>query len=112
MEFWRGNRTDARFEMPVREVADQFMAYAKAEGVEAEMLQGLPVERALRWWLTSPEHFNSVWVRETGDESFAVLHSTVLDSIYGPRQVTAEIDTSEPPTFTYSDPDYSINHVD
>jgi hypothetical protein len=107
MEFWRGNKVDAGFEMPVREVADQFIAWAKTEGVEADMLQGLPIERTLRWWLCSSEHFNSVWVAETGPESFAALFDRIADLIYG-RVIVAEIDRSQPPA--WSEPDNSVNH--
>jgi hypothetical protein len=83
MKFWKGNKIDAEFDMPVTEVADQYMAYARSEGVEAEHLAGLPVERALRWWLTSSDHFNSVWVAERGPDSFDELYQAVADRIYG-----------------------------
>lgn len=82
MEFWRGNKIADRFEMPAAEVAAEYMKYARSEGVEAEHLQGLPIERALRWWLTSPEHFNSVWVAEKGPESFDTLFDAVMGLIY------------------------------
>jgi hypothetical protein len=83
MEFWKGNKVDGRFEMPVAEVAAQYMAWANSQGVEADHLQGLPIERSLRWWLTSPEHFNAVWVDETeSPESFWGLFDAVHDLIY------------------------------
>lgn len=81
MEFWRGNQASQRFEQPAAEVAAEYLAWAKSQGVEAEHLQGLPVERSLRWWLTSHEHFNAVWQAETGPESFDTLFRAVLDKI-------------------------------
>ena len=82
MKFWKGNRVDAEFDMPVAEVAAKYVAYAESEDVKAEHLQGLPIERALRWWLTSPDHFNSVWVDEKGPESFDALYNAVHDAIW------------------------------
>jgi hypothetical protein len=83
MIFWRHNKIDQRFEMPAAEVADRYLAYAESEGVKAEHLAGLPIERSLRYWLTSGDHFDAVWTDETGDESFDTLFNAVLDRIYG-----------------------------
>ena len=120
MKFWRENKIANEFEMPVTEVADKFMIYARENGVQAEMLQGLPVERALRWWLTSPEGLNSVWTAESLSgkqdyclpgctttrhnfhkkgcpvlgETFADLHKRVVDLIFD-RHETAEIAISD-----------------
>jgi hypothetical protein len=78
MEFWRGNRIDAQFEMPVAEVARQFMEW---ENQQPEAERGLP-ERELRCWLTSPVHFNSVWVDKKGEEGFGELLDAVLDLMF------------------------------
>lgn len=82
MKFWKGNKIDAEFELPVSEVASQFMAYVHSEPGGHE-LDGMPVERLLRWWLTSSEHLDSVWVDETGPESFEALFDLVLNAIHG-----------------------------
>ena len=79
MKFWKGNKIDGEFDMPVREVAAKFVEWSRATAPEGEA----NLERSLRYWLTSSEHFDSVWVDETGDESFAVLYQIVLDTVYG-----------------------------
>lgn len=83
MEFWKGNRADAGFEMPAAEVADKFMEWARSEGAGPEMLAGLPLERVIRYWLTATEHFNSVWESEHGPESFDHLYEEVHNRAYG-----------------------------
>lgn len=86
MEFWRGNKLDARFDETPAEVADEFFEWAVEEyGVEAGQLQGFDgsVERVLRWWLTSEDHFNSVWEKEVGSDSFEELLDLVIGKIYG-----------------------------
>lgn len=86
MQFWRGNKIDAQFDMTPAEVTKEFFTWAIEEyGVEAGQLKGFDgsVERVLRWWLTSKDHFNSVWEKETGPDSFEVLLDLVIDKIYG-----------------------------
>jgi SAP domain len=82
MKFWKGNRIDAGFEMSVEEVAARYMAYARENGVMAGHLQGLTVERSVRWWLTSPDHFNSVWEAETGADSLYQVLRLIAGEIY------------------------------
>lgn len=85
MKFWRGNKIANEFEMPAAKVADKFMEWAKSEGVAAEMLAGLPLERVIRWWLTDTGHFNSVWVAEKADgtgETFDDLYLAIRDRVY------------------------------
>jgi hypothetical protein len=83
MKFWRGNSPDAGFEMPAADVAAEYLKWAESEGVAADHLQGLPIERSLRHWLTSEELFNSVWEKQVGEESFTTIYFAALDGIYG-----------------------------
>lgn len=98
MQFWKGNRTDAQFEMPAAEVAAKFTEWIKAQPgfgeAHSEGLitgSGLNLERLLRHWLTSPEHFNSVWEAESravfGPESFDGIYDTVWMSIFSKGHV-------------------------
>ena len=57
MRFWRGNRADAEFGADPAGVARQFWESPDAELVQ----QGLPLDRALRKFLTDPAGFNAVW---------------------------------------------------
>lgn len=88
MEFWRENRLDQRFEMPVAEVADKFLTWAIAQpGWQEARLSGLieakgmNLERILRWWLTDPAGLNSVWDEQHGEESFGALYLIVRDRL-------------------------------
>lgn len=95
MKFWRGNRIANEFDMPVSEVADQFITWFRSEPGSGDVGRDmLPVERLLRWWLTSSEHFNSVWKTEVGDDSFAELLDLVIGLVYG-----------------RGEPDNSVNHI-
>jgi hypothetical protein len=86
MKFWRGNKIDAEFKMPVAEVAAAFVEWFRGEpGADDAIRDALPLERLLRWWLSDGEHFNSVWEAETGDESFDRLYPLVRDAIWPPR---------------------------
>lgn len=147
MRFWRENRVDGEFEMPVAEVAAAFTAAVEGRSMrnagstwwpeKLEQLElGESLETLLRDWLTSKDGLNSVWEAEHPGGHFtyclvgcsAVRHGTHMDAcpsvgqtfddLYvlvraahgSPRVVTAEIDTSEPPTRSHG-PDYSANHV-
>lgn len=85
MEFWRGNKADAGFKQPAAIVAEMFEEWWHTD--EAKDWELSPLERTLRWWLTSPMHFNSVWQDENraifGEESFDGLYDLVYDKIYG-----------------------------
>jgi hypothetical protein len=95
MKFWKGNRIDGEFDMPVADVAAQFAAQYDADTA------GWPLERELRGWLTGKDGLDSVWVDEdnggvctehksrgpehdacTRTETFAELYGAVLDLIY------------------------------
>lgn len=92
MKFWKGNRLDGEYDMPVTEVAAQFAAWYKANPDEV----GGNLERELRYWLTSKDGLDSVWVdegeignaRELADaagvnaETFAHLYDKVIDLVY------------------------------
>jgi hypothetical protein len=93
MKFWQGNRIDGEFDMPVSEVAAQFAEWFSSQP-QADRMAAIPMERHLRYWLTSSEHFNSVWEAEQGDESFAGLLDCALGLVYG-----------------RGEPDYSVNHL-
>jgi len=69
MKFWKGNRADAEFDWPVQAVADAFCAQYTPEDY--------PLERSLRYWLTSRDGFNSVWEAEEGPDSFDELFEIV-----------------------------------
>lgn len=91
MKFWKGNRIDAEFDMPVSEVADQFLVWFDAQPGATDLRKDHPLletglERLLRWWLTAAEHFNSVWEAESihqfGDESFYGLYDLIWQRIF------------------------------
>jgi hypothetical protein len=86
MKFWRGNEVAREFDMPVAEVAAQYMDWFREHREEADEIRRrcLPTESLLRWWLTSGEHFNSVWEAEHGDESFDRLWDIVHRETYSP----------------------------
>jgi len=93
MKFWRDNRADQGFDMPVAQVAKAFLDAAEdsklAGGELAQMLSGMPLERVLRHWLTSSDWFSSVWEDENraifGEESFDGLYDLVYDGLYKTR---------------------------
>jgi hypothetical protein len=61
MKFWKGNRLDAKFDMPVQAMAEQFVsAIARDEDLKLKA-EYWPLDRALRGWLTSPGGFNVSW---------------------------------------------------
>jgi hypothetical protein len=82
VQFWKGNRADAGFEMPVSEVAARFVSWWN----EGAHNQTMPLERALRHWLTARNHFDSVWEAENhnifGRESFDGLYDLVWDELF------------------------------
>lgn len=74
MKFYKGNKIADEFDMPAAEVADQFAQwYWAQDGASEAQRDFLPLERLLRWWLSTSEHFNSTWVEEHGPESFDTL---------------------------------------
>lgn len=94
MKFWKENKMSGEFDMPAKEVARQFIAWmmeqpgmTRQELREHSDLLAMGLERLLRWWLTSHEHFNSVWEAESstqfGDESFYGIYDLIWDQVYG-----------------------------
>lgn len=78
MKFWRGNRLAGEFDMPVAEVAAQFADWYRSHPDDV----GGNLERELRYWLTDPNGFNSVWMAETGPGSFAELYDRAIGLVY------------------------------
>lgn len=73
MKFWKGNRVDGEFEMPVEEVAERFFA---AGAHQTEKAAAWPLDRTLRDWLTSKDGLDAVWDDERAyAELFGYIHA-------------------------------------
>jgi hypothetical protein len=78
MKFWKENKLTGEFEMSVDKVASAFLNHYWLQDLEHAPF---PLERMLRSWLTATDGLNSVWVDETGPDSFEELFETVREGL-------------------------------
>lgn len=84
MQFWKDNKISGEYEMPVAEVAAKFIKWFRAEdGSDDVVRDGMPLERLLRWWMTSKEGRGSSWEAESGAESFEALFELAYKGVFG-----------------------------
>jgi hypothetical protein len=78
MKFWKENKLSGEFNMSVSEVASAFLDHYWLQDLAHVPF---PLERMLRNWMTATDGLNSVWVSETGPDSFDEIFEAVREGL-------------------------------
>lgn len=86
MKFWKDNRLDQEFDVPVDVLAVRFCMDLLADGRPAGEALDMPLERKMRDWLASDQGARATWTDEHGEESFDALFDLVYVKLFPARR--------------------------
>lgn len=87
MKFWKDNRLDQEFDVPVDVLAVWFcMDLLPVAGKPVGEALDMPLERKMRDWLTSDQGVRATWTDEHGEESFDALYDLVYAKLFPARR--------------------------